>query len=118
MGLRWLNGHAIAPPKNVSEELKDRKKRLIVEFAIENAQVIKRRTELQERVRNLKKNDKKDEGAPANGDSKKNDSTPNGKKRKRPEDNKGEAENSEEQNKVAKRNRIIAKKRMQRRSRK
>ncbi|KAL4879788.1 hypothetical protein BJY04DRAFT_192955 [Aspergillus karnatakaensis] len=120
MGLRWLNGHAIAPPKDVSEDLKDRKKRLIVEFAIENAQVVKRRSELQERVRNFKKKDEdqKDEKAAPKGDSKKNDLTPNGKKRKRPENSKGEGEDSEEQNKLAKRNRIIAKKRMQRRSRK
>ncbi|KAL5334435.1 ribosome biogenesis [Aspergillus crustosus] len=132
MGLRWLNGHAIAPPKDVSEELKDRKKRLIVEFAIENAQVVKRRSELQERVRNNKKKEeeKKEKDAPVGKDSqkndskrngfKRNDSTPNEKKRKRPEGKKGDAggEDDEEQNKLAKRNRIIAKKRMQRRSRK
>lgn len=119
MGLRWLNGHAISPPKNVSEELKDRKKRMIVEFAIENAQVVKRRSELQERGRNFKK-DKKDEDAPQKGDSKNNrDAGSKGQKRKRPESNNGKSkEEAEEENKVAKRNRIIAKKRMQRKSRK
>ncbi|OJJ53048.1 hypothetical protein ASPSYDRAFT_94883 [Aspergillus sydowii CBS 593.65] len=120
MGLRWLNGHAISPPKNVSEELKDRKKRVIVEFAIENAQVVKRRSELQERRRNFKK-DNKDEDAPQKGDPKKNnrDSGSKGQKRKRSESNNGKSkEETEEQNKVAKRNRIIAKKRMQRKSRK
>lgn len=124
MALRWLNGHAIAPPKDVSEELKDRKKRLIVEFAIENAQVVKRRSEQQERIRKNKK-DQKDEDAPSKGDSKgnskgrskKNDSEPNEKKRKRSESS-DKGQDSEEQNKVAKRNRIIAKKRMQRKSRK
>ncbi|RDW59359.1 mRNA-binding ribosome biosynthesis protein NOP4 [Aspergillus mulundensis] len=128
MGLRWLNGHAINPPKNVSEELKDRKKRLIVEFAIENAQVVKRRSEQQERVRNFKKKDQKDsEEAPQKGNSKKHDkkddkkndrdSDSKGKKRKRSE-NGDKGQDTEEQNKLAKRNRIIAKKRMQRKSRK
>ncbi|KAL6236370.1 hypothetical protein BDW75DRAFT_207057 [Aspergillus navahoensis] len=122
MGLRWLNGHAITPPKSVSEELKDRKKRLIVEFAIENAQVVKRRLEEQERVRNKKKDQKDGEGDPQKGDSKRNaknehDSGSNGKKRKRSESN-DNGQDSEEQNKIAKRNRIIAKKRMQRKSRK
>ncbi|CBF77747.1 hypothetical protein AN4330.2 [Aspergillus nidulans FGSC A4] len=126
MGLRWLNGHAISPPKNVSEELKDKKKRLIVEFAIENAQVVKRRLEQQERVRNRKKDQKDDEGSPRKRDTKKNDkknekngrdSDSKGKKRKRSESNDG-GQDTEEQNKIAKRNRIIAKKRMQRKSRK
>ncbi|KAF2403237.1 RNA-binding domain-containing protein [Trichodelitschia bisporula] len=51
MGLRWLNGHAIdykaleTSKKPAPEDLKDRKKRLIVEFAIENAQVVQRRKE-------------------------------------------------------------------------
>ncbi|KAL7626030.1 RNA recognition motif-containing protein [Parahypoxylon ruwenzoriense] len=40
MGLRWLNGHAL---KNAAEKTQ----RLIVEFAIENAQVVARRKELQ-----------------------------------------------------------------------
>ncbi|KAL4809159.1 hypothetical protein BDV18DRAFT_95113 [Aspergillus unguis] len=135
MGLRYLNGHAISPPKNVSEDLKDRKKRLIVEFAIENAQVIKRRNELQERTRNFRNKDQKDgeesskgdfkgnsKGGPRGGprgnqkgNPKKNDAD-NGKKRKRSESN--SQQDAEEQNKVAKRNRIIAKKRMQRKSRK
>ncbi|KAL2816133.1 hypothetical protein BJX63DRAFT_148034 [Aspergillus granulosus] len=138
MGLRWLNGHAVEPPKNVSEELKDRKKRLIVEFAIENAQVVKRRNEQQERVRTFKKRDQEGEGedTPRKRDSrggggsrknggqrnnrgpKKNETTPQGKnlKRKRPDG--GNDLDTEEQNKLAKRNRIIAKKRMQRKDRK
>ncbi|KAL5050231.1 hypothetical protein BDW71DRAFT_173441 [Aspergillus fruticulosus] len=123
MGLRWLNGHAISPPKNVSEELKDRKKRLIVEFAIENAQVVKRRLEQQERVRNKKKDQKDGQGDPQKGDIKRKDkknerdSDSKGKKRKRSESNE-KGQDTEEQNKIAKRNRIIAKKRMQRKSRK
>ena len=45
MGLRWLNGHAL---KN---EGTGKTQRLIVEFAIENAQVVNRRKELQEKSR-------------------------------------------------------------------
>jgi nucleolar protein 4 len=55
MGLRWLNGHLItykteekkskSKVKATKEDVQDRKKRLIVEFAIENAQVVKRRQE-------------------------------------------------------------------------
>ena len=44
MGLRWLNGHATASPADSSRfPNKERQKRLIVEFAIENAQVVMRR---------------------------------------------------------------------------
>lgn len=48
MGLRWLNGHAAeAQPKGATntQSSSARKKRLIVEFAIENAQVVGRRQE-------------------------------------------------------------------------
>jgi nucleolar protein 4 len=52
MGLRWLNGHAVGygtiDEKSTTDfkgELPERKKRLIVEFAIENAQVVVRRQE-------------------------------------------------------------------------
>jgi nucleolar protein 4 len=53
MGLRYLNGHAVdykvkgAPPKNkqaAKEAMEDKRKRLIVEFAIENANVVSRRS--------------------------------------------------------------------------
>ncbi|KAI0834432.1 RNA-binding domain-containing protein [Hypoxylon sp. FL0890] len=44
MGLRWLNGHAL---KNASGKTQ----RLIVEFAIENAQVVARRKDSQEKQR-------------------------------------------------------------------
>ena len=40
MGLRWLNGHAVKTEDGKSQ-------RLIVEFAIENAQIVARRKELQ-----------------------------------------------------------------------
>ena len=48
MGLRWLNG------RSVKGGAGDRNKRLIVEFAIENAQVVQRRGEREERAREWK----------------------------------------------------------------
>jgi nucleolar protein 4 len=42
MGLRWLNGHAVTNEAGKTQ-------RLIVEFAIENAQVVARRKDLQVR---------------------------------------------------------------------
>ncbi|KAI5369502.1 Putative RNA recognition motif domain, nucleotide-binding alpha-beta plait domain superfamily [Septoria linicola] len=57
MGLRWLNGHAVqyqvkdGKGKLSREEIQDRKKRLIVEFAIENAQVVMRRNEKEQKAR-------------------------------------------------------------------
>ncbi|KAL9030795.1 MAG: hypothetical protein Q9196_001118 [Gyalolechia fulgens] len=48
MGLRWLNGYALGSQSNGASQTSsanDRKKRLIVEFAIENAQVVGKRQE-------------------------------------------------------------------------
>ncbi|KAJ5460852.1 uncharacterized protein N7458_002404 [Penicillium daleae] len=116
MGLRWLNGHPIDVPVNNEEEDKDRKKRLVVEFAIDNAQVIKRRKELEEKKRlDKEKNAQEKE---QEGDE---ETDQKGQKRKRGGKGKeGEEqgeEDEEEENKVAKRNRIIAQKRMKRRAR-
>ena len=125
MGLRWLNGHAVDVPANGAEDTKDKKKRLIVEFAIENANVVKRRNEMQERSRAPKKGEQDGDDKPNRKDSRNRGPSgqkPSGQKRKRAgnggngEDNDGK--DDEEQNKIAKRNRIISKKRMQRRSRK
>jgi nucleolar protein 4 len=61
MGLRWLNGHSIeyqateTKKKATKEDIQDRKKRLIVEFAIENAQVVRRRKEKEARSREAPK---------------------------------------------------------------
>lgn len=44
MGLRWLNGHALTSSTG-------KKQRLVVEFAIENAQVVQRRKEKEEKAR-------------------------------------------------------------------
>ncbi|MCJ1372335.1 RNA recognition motif-containing protein [Loxospora ochrophaea] len=58
MGLRWLNGHLVGQRTTGSNETlasrlqsKERGKRLIVEFAIENAQVVTRRRERESRAR-------------------------------------------------------------------
>lgn len=58
MGLRWLNGHAVGldsvseAGKTVSKDgAQERRKRLIVEFAIENAQVVGRRQEREAKAR-------------------------------------------------------------------
>lgn len=57
MGLRWLNGHAVGytvqkgKSKLSRDDVQDRKKRLIVEFAIENAQVMVRRRETEQKAR-------------------------------------------------------------------
>ena len=61
MGLRWLNGHAIGPSKSdptssaPASAAKERKKRIIVEFAIENAQVVGRRHEREAKARERSK---------------------------------------------------------------
>ena len=62
MGLRWLNGHAVGldsvsdAGKPVSKDgAQERKKRLIVEFAIENAQVVGRRQEREAKARERSK---------------------------------------------------------------
>lgn len=66
MGLRWLNGHAVlgtaeatekrvGKGKKVDVPVEDKKKRLIVEFAIENAQVVARRKDSEEKARERSK---------------------------------------------------------------
>lgn len=58
MGLRWLNGHPMENRSSNGEEednerrsSRDKKKRLIIEFAIENAQVVGRRREREAKAR-------------------------------------------------------------------
>ncbi|ODH50006.1 hypothetical protein GX48_03810 [Paracoccidioides brasiliensis] len=129
MGLRWLNGHVVTGPDG-------KKKRLIVEFAIENAQVVKRRHEKEEKSRNHdEEGQKQHKWASRNGvshqrnSSRFNSNTPRGTKRKRVESDGQGNENMtraskpndskpEKDNQIAKRNRIIAKNRMLRRNRK
>ncbi|KIV88850.1 hypothetical protein PV10_08488 [Exophiala mesophila] len=122
-GLRWLNGHSI---KSGGEK----PKRLIVEFAIENAQVVQRRNERERRAKERPAGERREDRK--NG---KDERGPKGQKRKRnnateektaqgpktvvstngPEEGEGD---SEQKNRVAKRNRIIAKKRQARKARK
>ncbi|MCJ1245043.1 RNA recognition motif-containing protein [Trapelia coarctata] len=54
MGLRWLNGHSVRPVQGretAGAGSTERAKRLIVEFAIENAQLVARRTEQEIKAR-------------------------------------------------------------------
>ena len=52
MGLRWLNGHAVEPTRTANGmDDKGRGKRLIAEFAIENAQVVGRRHDRETKAR-------------------------------------------------------------------
>ena len=90
MGLRWLNGHAVdykvkgdAPKskKAQKEALEDKRKRLIVEFAIENANVVSRRSAAEEKAREPKPA-KGEAGSDAAEDTKA-DSGGKGQKRKR-----------------------------------
>jgi nucleolar protein 4 len=115
MGLRWLNCHPIEIPANSDSEEKEKRKRLVVEFAIENAQVIKRRQELQDK----KKQQAKEKAEKEAKGEQEDDKNSKGQKRKRSEkgkDGKDDEEDGEE-DKVAKRNRIIGKKRAQRKAR-
>lgn len=60
MGLRWLNGHAVGPQFGESQQYtgtsQERRKRLIVEFAIENAQVVARRQQREANARETSRN--------------------------------------------------------------
>lgn len=124
MGLRWLNGHAVGYQASETEKGKSKRgpvleknKRLIVEFAIENAQVVNRRKEREVSSRDpARRNANKDGNA----------SFENGKNKGRGSDSKRStgkvAEVKEEikppikeDDKQAARSRIIAKKRAQRR---
>lgn len=153
MGLRWLNGYAVSYQSNDEEgkrrnkfETKPKKKRLIVEFAIENIQVIMRRKEREARMRDKTRtvverkvgdgfsNDKS--GDVSQDRSRSKLKSQKGTKRKREVDNESgtigdgdttvkvdskDSKNDQtiaENEALAKRQRIIAKKRMQRRSRK
>lgn len=151
MGLRWMNGHAIGyrveekKKGSVSrEDVQERKKRLIAEFAIENAQVVGRRKDREVKAKDRAKTGDQDADADVDSDKPGNDSrkpgktggTPNGKtgnregpasrKRKRSTDAGGrpkEADASKKpgkrpvDEKLAKRQQIIARKRALRRTR-
>jgi nucleolar protein 4 len=115
MGLRWLNGHAV---KTRGEE---RSKRLIVEFAIENARVVAKRKEREVNARTprlirTERSGKqgKEQAKVAGKKRKRNDSPAERTKKK---DIPKPPIEPEQKNNLAKRNRIIAKKRTMRKSR-
>lgn len=133
MGLRWLNGHAIgyqahepeAKGKKMSKEvIAERKKRLIVEFAIENAVVVARRKEREDTMQKRHIENKKNNEEVAKGGDRKNDGGKDKKRKRGAQDTKDEAPAkepempAEEKDKLAKRQQIIQKKRMARRARK
>ena len=136
MGLRWLNGHAIGPSKSDSTSTapapaaKERKKRLIVEFAIENAQVVGRRHEREEKARERSKLIAEKRAKGELPEKMPNPSikdqlmakTRKGMKRKQTSnavasEQSGAASPANESDKAAKRQQIIGRKRMLRRSR-
>ncbi|KAL1798684.1 hypothetical protein ACET3X_002721 [Alternaria dauci] len=151
MGLRWLNGHAVdykiksgpAPKskKAAQEALEDKRKRLIVEFAIENANVVNRRSDREEKSREAPKS--KADGEADNGDAE--PGATQGQKRKRGSSSAGQSSDKgrgkkngkgkqgtgaaeagaeaapavkSKDGKLAQRTRIIAKKRQARKARK
>ena len=134
MGLRWLNGHALSPLEGTSTgyDAKERKKRLIVEFSIENAQVVGRRHEREAKARERSKliSEKREKGeitAPSPKTLSKDQimaKTRKGKKRKRgatsdvPKQNDSRAIHAgdDDKDKAAKRQQIIGRKRMMRKS--
>lgn len=141
MGLRWLNGHAVdykvkgetpKSKKKAKEALEDKRKRLIVEFAIENANVVSRRSDREEKSRDLPKS-KSDDDVDADGpDSKaggnrgqkrKRDTSTAGGKKGKDMSKKNKAtiteagsEKDKVDGKLAQRTRIIAKKRQARKA--
>ncbi|KAH6882718.1 hypothetical protein BKA58DRAFT_373785 [Alternaria rosae] len=148
MGLRWLNGHAVdykiksgPTPKSkkaAQEALEDKRKRLIVEFAIENANVVNRRSDREEKAREPPKSkaegeadsDDAEPGA-TKGKKRKRDSSAAGQKAGKSKDSgkgkqgTGTAEAGADagavkgkDGKLAQRTRIIAKKRQARKARK
>lgn len=132
MGLRWLNGHMVKKPKDQQDVDDERGKRLIVEFAIENAQVVQRRNDREKRVKDRRNRDDQkadDEDMDEVGvdKGKKRKRGPDGDKNGSPgkklkkdtsDDKNGVAKSDQdEKNKVAARNRIIAQKRQKRKAR-
>jgi nucleolar protein 4 len=147
MGLRWLNGHAVGysvaqqtkgvPHGSKAAQLEaqqDKKKRLIVEFAIENAQVVHRRQDREQKARERSKavQQRREAGEIVPSEramDNKGKQNMKVRKRKRAADEaksakktKTEAREQEakmtENEKTAKRNAIIGRKRQMRRNRK
>ena len=142
MGLRWLNGHVVktqiaSGQSAVKEDAQERKKRLIVEFAIENAQVVLRRRdrETKARDRSIAVMEQRALGNMSAGgkrlvskDQLMSKMRKGGKRKRNEQDDRAEedepsrnssrATSITDQEKLVKRQLIIAKKRRQRRDRK
>lgn len=145
MGLRWLNGHEVGQMgtkksgKGSEVDVEDRKKRLIVEFALENVNVVNRRREREQKAfPNANTKSAKNNTVDLDGDDAKNQSKFGKKKVKGDSHNRnltGEGSgqsirrggmdqqestdgHDDGLHKLAKRQQIIAKKRMARRARK
>ncbi|KAJ4379917.1 RNA recognition motif-containing protein [Didymella sp. IMI 355093] len=140
MGLRWLNGHAVdykvkgdAPKskKAAKEALEDKRKRLIVEFAIENANVVSRRSAAEEKSRAPKPAGEADESDEEDAKAGTARGKGNGQKRKRDSSaasgagrdakkakgkDAGDIETDADKAKLAQRTRIIAQKRQKRKA--
>jgi nucleolar protein 4 len=116
MGLRWLNGHAVdykvkaeVTPKSkraAKEAMEDKRKRLIAEFAIENANVVSRRSNREEEGKNATDGKRKrdDEDSKAGG--------------KKAEEKAAPVVDDKERDKLVVRSRIIAQKRQKRKAKK
>jgi nucleolar protein 4 len=132
MGLRWLNGHAIdykvaeGQSAGSREDSQDRKKRLIVEFAIENAQVVMRRKEKEDKARARSKDVK---GSDADGKGnfrgkekghkrKRGSELPSAEAKSGGVDSGEAAKKKTDEEKLARRNQIIGRKRVKRAARK
>lgn len=134
-GLRWLNGHAVGVSNGTAagSEIKERKKRLIVEFAVENTQVVDRRHEREAKARERSKlvSEKRENGVslPTSTKTLSKDQliakTRKGMKRKRSpasdplrqRDTSAANMTTRDSDESSKRQRIIGKKRMMRKSR-
>jgi nucleolar protein 4 len=129
MALRWLNGHAVdykvkteTAPKSkraAKEAMEDKRKRLIAEFAIENANVVSRRSNREDQEKNPKVD------TDAKGNKRKRDDGKSGtSSRKDKEGGKSASEggapaaatDDKDKDKLAQRTRIIAQKRQKRKA--
>ncbi|KAL9127105.1 MAG: hypothetical protein Q9217_003955 [Psora testacea] len=138
MGLRWLNGHVVDPPKSTSDSIapmsvvNERKKRLIVEFAIENAQVVLRRQQREYKAQERSKlvSEQREKGKLSGKErqwTKDQSMAKTGERTKRkrlsesrctdPSEDGILSQNPKEAEKVAKRQKIIGRKRMSRKAR-
>ena len=130
MGLRWLDGYAVEPLRTEDDTVnKERRKRLIAEFAIENAQVVGRRQEKETKARERSRRVSENVGKTVKARSKvltedqmmakmkRRMSDPNPLVHDSPSKNLNANEENDDSGKFAKQQRMIVRKRMMRRSR-